>query len=39
MHFMIFAYMALNECDICDIALPIKIMTPEIIRAMTIAGI
>ena len=39
MHFIIFVYMAPNKCDICDIAPPIKIMTPEIIRAMTIAGI
>ena len=39
MHFIIFVYMASNKCDICDIAPPIKIMTPEIIRAMMIAGI
>ena len=39
MRFMIFVYMSPNKCDICDIAPPIKIMTPEIIRAMTIAGI
>ena len=39
MRFIIFVYMALNKCDICDIAPLIKIMTPEIIRAMTIAGI
>ena len=39
MHFMIFVYMASNKCDICDITAPIKIMTPEIIRAMTIVGI
>ena len=39
MHFIIFVYMSPNKCDICDIAPLIKIMTPEIIRAMMIAGI